>query len=229
MDTEMAKVFPRTKEKDVRTSEIEQAARQVFISRGYRTATIQEIAEKAGIAKGTVYLYYKGKEDLYTALMLPSLEYLNSRLQGLLDQVEKRTYRTGKDLMHALADLFLDLHYRDPEMAMIYQTFQIGSFFTDVSDDVLTQLSSCGKKNFELLRKLWKRGIDLGLLKESDIIRSIDALWGLFIGVAQIEWNKLTWSKKDHLRDTLHHAFSLMCSGVCLVPSKKRSGQRKRD
>jgi AcrR family transcriptional regulator len=73
----MANDTPRTKEKEVRTAEIEQAARKVFLSRGFQAATIQEIAEEAGIAKGTVYLYYKSKDDLYAALLLPSLEFLN--------------------------------------------------------------------------------------------------------------------------------------------------------
>ena len=79
----MAKTTPRTKDKEIRTAEIELAARKVFLSRGFQDATIQEIAEKAGIAKGTVYLYYKSKDDLFAALLLPGLEFLSEKFNAL--------------------------------------------------------------------------------------------------------------------------------------------------
>ena len=126
----MANETPRTKEKEVRTAEIEQAARKIFLSRGFQAATIQEIAEEARIAKGTVYLYYKSKEDLYTALLLPSLEFLNVKFNALLSEVEGEKFATGEELFEALADVFVELQQRDPEIAMIYEGFQVGTFVT---------------------------------------------------------------------------------------------------
>jgi AcrR family transcriptional regulator len=55
---------------EFRRSEIVAAARKVFARRGYRCSTVDHIAERAGIAKGTLYLYFKSKEEIYlTALM----------------------------------------------------------------------------------------------------------------------------------------------------------------
>src|SRR5512138_1027390 len=126
----MANDAPRTKEKEVRTAEIEQAARKVFLSRGFQAATIQEIAEEAGVAKGTVYLYYQSKDDLYTALLLPNLEFLNERFGALLAQTEGGKFRTGEELFRALGDVLVELQRRDPEMVVIYQGFQLGTFAT---------------------------------------------------------------------------------------------------
>ena len=60
-------VLGRTK-KDVlsefRKSELLNAARAVFGKKGFHDASIEEIAEMAEVAKGTVYLYYKSKNDL---------------------------------------------------------------------------------------------------------------------------------------------------------------------
>lgn len=210
----MASQSPRTKEKEVRISEIEDAAKEVFRTKGYQAATMQEIAERAGVAKGTVYLYYSGKEDLYSALMLPSLQYLETKLRDLLQDMDGGKYESGPQLLRALADLLLELHYSDPDRAMLYQTFQIGNFFADVSDGVLSQLTQAGKSNFGLLREICARAVERGLFRSVDVVSTVDSLWGLFVGVAQVEWNKLRWTGKDHLRDTLHHAFSLMWSGL---------------
>jgi AcrR family transcriptional regulator len=64
--------MPRTK-KDVvtefRTGEILQAAYRVFAERGFEQATMDDIARTAGVAKGTLYLYYPSKLDIYSAAL----------------------------------------------------------------------------------------------------------------------------------------------------------------
>lgn len=46
------------------------AARTLFVEKGYEEATIADIAKQAGIAVGTVYLYFRNKHDIYTAVAL---------------------------------------------------------------------------------------------------------------------------------------------------------------
>ena len=54
--------------KATRREEILAAARRVFAARGFRGTTIADIAEEAGIALGTIYLYYPSKEAVFAAL-----------------------------------------------------------------------------------------------------------------------------------------------------------------
>lgn len=54
---------------EFRRGEILDAARTVFTSKGFRNATIEQIAEAAGLAKGTVYLYFPSKQDVFTATL----------------------------------------------------------------------------------------------------------------------------------------------------------------
>jgi len=58
----------RIANRPARTSAILQAAAQVFAAQGYQAATIDEIAERAGIGKGTVYEYFRSKQDLFFAV-----------------------------------------------------------------------------------------------------------------------------------------------------------------
>lgn len=218
----MANDTPRTKEKEVRTAEIEQAARKVFLSRGFQAATIQEIAEKAGIAKGTVYLYYKSKDDLYTALLLPSLEFLNEKFGELLADVESDEFESGEELVDALGDMFIELQARDPEMVLIYQGFQVGTFITSVSKETRERLNGFARRNFQAFRAIFEKAIELGLLRELDARKAVDAVWGLLLGVAQVEWNKLQDSGKDHFRETLRYALAMMYGGICAAPDRTR-------
>jgi len=95
-------VLGRTK-KDVlsefRRSELLTAARAVFGRKGFHDASIEEIAEMAEVAKGTVYLYYKSKKDLY-------LEALRFGLDLLVKQLKARADHPGSclEILRALAE-----------------------------------------------------------------------------------------------------------------------------
>ncbi len=52
-----------------RRGDIVRAAVKVFAERGYFAARMREVAEAAGVADGTVYLYFKGKEDLLASIL----------------------------------------------------------------------------------------------------------------------------------------------------------------
>jgi AcrR family transcriptional regulator len=223
---------PRTKDKEVRTAEIELAARKVFLSRGFQAATIQEIADEAGIAKGTVYLYYKSKDDLYAALLMPNVEYLNEKFNALLNQVESGRFESGEELFRALGDVFVELQRKDPEVTMIYEGFQIGTFATSISKETFDRLDSFGRRNFQTFRAIFQRAMELGLLRAHlDVRKAVDAVWGLLLGVAQVEWNKLQHTGKDHLEGTLRYALSMMYSGISATPqrtSRRAAGTRAR-
>jgi AcrR family transcriptional regulator len=69
-------------EKDARRGELLAAARRLFLERDGRLATVHEVADHAGVAKGTVYLYFRTKEELYVAqyeeLMVALLERIRA-------------------------------------------------------------------------------------------------------------------------------------------------------
>lgn len=60
--------------KEKKRSAIIQASLRVFARKGYETTALDEVAREAGLAKGTLYLYFKDKEDLYFQVMLTVLE-----------------------------------------------------------------------------------------------------------------------------------------------------------
>jgi AcrR family transcriptional regulator len=61
---------------EFRRAEIMNAARSIFARKGFARGIIDEIAQEAGVAKGTVYLYFRSKKDIYRAVLDYDMEFL---------------------------------------------------------------------------------------------------------------------------------------------------------
>ncbi len=66
----------RKREKERRRREIVLAAEKVFFAKGFENTTIDDIAAAAELSKGTIYLYFEGKEDLHDAIVFRGMEIL---------------------------------------------------------------------------------------------------------------------------------------------------------
>jgi AcrR family transcriptional regulator len=74
---------PRTEPAEVRRRRILEAAKKNLIGEGYEDILLDDVARDAGIAKGTIYLYYRNKDDLLAAVMADLSQSLQFRLQSL--------------------------------------------------------------------------------------------------------------------------------------------------
>jgi Transcriptional regulator len=99
----------RTKKEVVaefRSAEILDAARKTFASKGFNAATMDEIAEAAGLAKGTLYLYFSSKRDIY----------LKAFEQGLSRMMELTTAKMrAAEGIQAKIEAFVDTRVRYAE------------------------------------------------------------------------------------------------------------------
>lgn len=79
--------------KDLRRQQIIEAAAEVFGSSNFQSALISEIAQKANVAEGTLYQYFKNKEDLFFSIPAQKTEEFcqefNLHLQGIHDAFNK--------------------------------------------------------------------------------------------------------------------------------------------
>ncbi|MCJ7838090.1 MAG: TetR/AcrR family transcriptional regulator, partial [Burkholderiales bacterium] len=80
MNTPGKKPQPRwTRRKDARPEEIIAAALDLFVERGFAATRLDDVAARAGVSKGTLYLYFENQEDLFKAVVrgnvLPVLQH----------------------------------------------------------------------------------------------------------------------------------------------------------
>jgi AcrR family transcriptional regulator len=91
---------------EFRCGEILEAARKVFARKGFEGATMDEIAETAGVAKGTVYLYFQSKRDVY-------LEALRQGFAGLTEETFRKMEAAPTAAAKIRAFVTARLHYAE--------------------------------------------------------------------------------------------------------------------
>ena len=70
---------------DTKKEQIRRAALAVFARRGFHGTTVEDIAQEAGIAKGTIYLYYTSKQEILIAIFRRYIDAMLDFVDGLLD------------------------------------------------------------------------------------------------------------------------------------------------
>jgi AcrR family transcriptional regulator len=101
----------RTKEelvKEFRTGEILRAARQVIAGLGLGEASMERIAQGAGISKGTIYLYFQNKEQLLVRAVQQAFEELMARLQAAVSVAAASGTGAGVERLRALVQSSLE-------------------------------------------------------------------------------------------------------------------------
>lgn len=202
------------KEKEVRFQEIRNAAKKMFLKKGYQNTTVEDVAKKAKISKGALYQYFKNKDDLYYALMFPMLEKLGMLHKRFEEKLDKGLISSGDVFFQTLLDDYMELYEFDPDAIRIYQIFQLNGLFSRLSENANQRLNEFGYRNYGLLREVIKKSADIGILPETDPVVIADIVWATFLGVIQLEENKLRFTKKDHIRSTLGNALLLIAKGI---------------
>ena len=91
--TRYSRSVPRTQPADVRRDQLLDAAEAVLLEQGLRATTVAEVAQAAGVAKGTMYLYYPSKDALLAALRARYLARYTAALDAGGDSARDRLRR----------------------------------------------------------------------------------------------------------------------------------------
>ncbi len=98
-----------------------EAAILVFAKYGYHNAKIYQIAQKAKVATGSVYVYYKNKEDLLQTIFHNMWQHLYQQLEGVTSKTELEPL----EKIDSMIDFILDLFDGNPALAVVYVNEQI--------------------------------------------------------------------------------------------------------
>ena len=142
-----------------RPEQIIKAAFDVFGERGLANARLQDIAERAGVSKGTIYLYFPNKEELFR-------EMIRRTAIAALERAEKAN-RHGTPTSQLLA--FMKGYWafvRSPNFITIYRLV-LGELhqFPDLAKFYAIEVVARGQK---LLSGIIQRGVDVGEFREID-------------------------------------------------------------
>lgn len=172
----------KEREKEQRKNDIIDAAERVFFSKGHENATMDDVAEEAELSKGTLYLYFKNKEDLYLAIHLRGNKILHSLFEKAFNLSE-----TGLEKTKAIGRAYVEFYKNYPDYfnaLVYYESREIN--FND-QDSVATECLVEGKATLELLINALMIGIQDGSIRaDIDPIKTAISLWGQTTGIVQI-------------------------------------------
>jgi TetR/AcrR family fatty acid metabolism transcriptional regulator len=144
----------------------------VFAKQGFYQSTISQIAREAGVADGTIYLYFKNKDDILVQFFSYKTKLVFERFREQVNQAERAVDKL-RNLIHGHLSEF----QRDPFMAIVYQTEthqisrQAEQQIRDMSKmylDIVAEIVELGQQEGSVRKDLY-----LGLVKRF-IIGAID-------------------------------------------------------
>ena len=151
----------REKEKLERRESILIAARDLFYEKGYQTTTVEEIAEAAEVSKGTVYLYFGSKDELYVTVVLESFDIVEDLLEEIMssdrDVVDKGTSMFLGFVEHCM---------KNREYFRVTQYFLSESTRKNLPPDMIETVSGHTAKLLGYVAQLVQEGIDSGIIRD---------------------------------------------------------------
>lgn len=150
----------KEREKEHRKEEIIDAAQKVFFEKGLLGTTMDEIAEAAELSKGTLYLYYKSKEDLYLAVMMRGTLKLTEMFQVVVESPDS-TLQKIVNFGAAYSEFFKT----NPNFFRMFHFFQLPHFHKQVSEEMNEVCSVGNRKVWDLVIGLFQKAIDEGLIR----------------------------------------------------------------
>jgi AcrR family transcriptional regulator len=91
----------RQRRKQARPQELLLAALELFVEKGFSATRSEEVAARAGVSKGTLYLYFPSKEELFKAVVRTNVSALIAEGQVLADQFAGSSAELLRRLLHA--------------------------------------------------------------------------------------------------------------------------------
>ncbi|UCF04602.1 MAG: TetR/AcrR family transcriptional regulator [bacterium] len=161
----------RQREKEQRRTAIVDAAERVFFAKGFDQATVDEIADCAELSKGTLYLYFDGKDDLYRAIIFRALKLLTTAFEKAIARHE-----TGIEKVWAIGTEYVNFYREHPDYfdALIHYHGQKTETFYE--HDPL-----------KVLIDVVQEGIADGTIRSGlDPLKTAIILWGQTTGLLQI-------------------------------------------
>ncbi|BBB59314.1 hypothetical protein UNDKW_1041 [Undibacterium sp. KW1] len=149
--------------KDARPQELLAAALDLFVERGFAATRLDDVARAAGVSKGTLYLYFSSKEELFKAVVRESIVPLIGEAEGVIDQFEgssEELFRlimatwwgsVGNNKLSGLPKLMMAEAGNFPELARFYQ------------EEVIDRGES-------MVAKMLKRGMARGDIRDVNLV-----------------------------------------------------------
>lgn len=203
----------RTTKKEVvaafRTGEILAAARRLMEQDGLDSLTMEEIAQAAGVAKGTLYLYFQSKDDLIQALLTQVGEAMAQDLEAVLAAAEP-----PPEKLRRVVTLLLRYVEQERELFPVYLRELIRS--KSSREPIAPFLQKHEERTLSLLTRLFTEG----MVAKHFINVNPRLLAYLLKGLGRaVGYYQMSNKQQDAIQEALPVVLNLMFSGIVISPT----------
>jgi AcrR family transcriptional regulator len=187
-----------------RRDEIVEASARVFARKGYFAASVSDIIEEAGIARGTFYLYFTSKREVFTEVLQKVIDATEAEIKNLSeDSPAGEIYQNLHDNVARVIGFFL----QNPDLAKIVLTQAPG-----LDEESTHQLDQANFMLQVVCRRLLRRGQELGLLREFNADIGASSLLG---GIKELLYQLVVIKQIDAPLDVVvGHLVRIQAAGI---------------
>ncbi|HXA48313.1 MAG TPA: TetR/AcrR family transcriptional regulator [Burkholderiaceae bacterium] len=149
--------------KDARPQELLAAALDLFVERGYAATRLDDVASRAGVSKGTLYLYFTNKEDLFKAVIKENLVPVLGEAEQMIDQYQGHSTDLLKELIMTWWERIGDTQLSGITKLMMAESGN----FPDVAQFYHDEVISRGNA---MIERALERGMERGEMRRLDAV-----------------------------------------------------------
>ncbi len=181
----------RQREKEQRRNLILDAAESVFFARGMRQATMDDVAEEAELSKGTLYLYFQSKEELYLGITCRALELLKEMFQEAIAR-----HTTGIEKIRTIGETYYQYSRKYASYFHVIQQYELSQLDKSLTGEMLKRCHQAGSEVMRVVADAVATGINDGTIRQDlHPVKTAYLLQGLSNGIIQ-----LIAREKDHIK-----------------------------
>ncbi|MHB8136960.1 MAG: TetR/AcrR family transcriptional regulator [Smithellaceae bacterium] len=201
----------RKKEKENRKNSILKAARKLFFERGFKSVTVDLIAAKAEVSKGSIYLYFDSKEEIYTQILISANIERHKEIENFAKQEG-----TASELLLNYARFYVDFFLENNELFRILMTFMLHSDNMNLTEEQNTQLIHTTNENIRTISEILQQGVDAGEFSAGiDIRLGQNAIWGLLNGIISLYiYTGAPEKRHERIHTTVRDSLNVFINGI---------------
>ncbi len=148
----------KEREKEQRRNDVIDVAMKLFYSNGYDNVSMSDIAEKVGLKKPTLYLYFKNKESLFFAIVIRG-----SMIRNPLVRKESEKFKIGEEKLGAATRALGQFNAKYPEYNWADYYFRSGKFdLENLENEDIKKILDLQREIFDIISGCIKSGMDDG-------------------------------------------------------------------
>ena len=159
----------RARRKEARPGELLSAALSLFVEKGFAATRVEEVAARAGVSKGTLFLYFPSKEELFKAVVR---ENIAGRFPEWNDELKRFKGSSAELLHHCMQSWWTRIGMTDAS-GITKLVMSESGLFPEIANFYREEVIGPGH---ELLRRVLQRGIDQGEFRAMELDYAVYSL-----------------------------------------------------